>query len=89
MLFIIVIMFFSIIFAEKFNVMEVIAENSQVRSTLHGIFTPFRDGIIFTFRVVFYGGSRSQGNLTFSDISDLTDYLLDDCGYDSITFKKL
>lgn len=69
--------------------MEVIAENSKDRSTLHGIFSPFRDGIMFTFRVVIYGGSRTQGNLSFSDISDLTDYLLDDCGYESITFKKL
>jgi len=69
--------------------MEVIANNSQVRSTLHGVFTPFRDRIMFTFCVVFYGGSRSQGYLDFSSISELTDYLLDYCGFDSLTFRKI
>ena len=69
--------------------MEVIAKNSKVCSSLHGVFTPLRDGIIFSFRVVFYSGSRYQGSFMFSDISDLTDYLFDDCGFDSLTLKKI
>ena len=70
--------------------MKVIAKNSKVRSTLHGAITAYAGGgIVFTFRIDFYGGSRSQGNLIFSGISELTDYLLEDCGYDSLTFKNI
>ena len=69
--------------------MKVIAKNSKLRSTLHGVLTANAGGgIMFTFRIDFYGGSRSQGNLIFVDISDLTDYLLDDCGSDLVTYKK-
>ena len=74
---------------KKFKVMKVIAKNSKVRSTLHGVLTANAGGgIMFTFRIEFYGGLRAQGNLIFSSISDLTDYLLDDCGYDLLTYKK-
>lgn len=69
--------------------MEVIAKNSKVRSTLHGVITPLRDGIKFTFLIVYYDGARFQDNLIFCDISDLTDFLLDDCGFNTITFKKI
>ena len=73
---------------KKFKVMKVIAKKSKVRSTLHGTLTDYSGGrIVFTFRIYFYGGSRSQGNLIFSGISELTEYLLDDCGYDSLFFK--
>lgn len=70
--------------------MKVIAKNSEVRSTLHGVFTSNAGGgIQFIFRIDYYGGSRSQGNLIFSGISELTEYLLDDCGYDTLTFSKI
>ena len=68
--------------------MEVIAKNSKVRSTLHGVFTPFSKGYKFTYYYS-YGGIRFHDILTFSCISDLTDYLLDYCGYDLLTFKKI
>ena len=82
-------MFFSIIFAEKFNfmVMEIIANSSEVRSTLHGITSVCRDGIKLTFSVLFLVGKRYDGEITFSGLSDLVDYLLHDCGFDSVTFK--
>ena len=69
--------------------MEVIAKNSKVRSNLRGVIITFHGGIRFTFRVDIYGGSRSQGSLLFSDLADLIDYLLDDCGYDTLTFNKI
>lgn len=83
-------MFLFLSLLKNLIVMKVIAKNSKVRSTLNGIISAYAGGgIQFTFRIDFYGGSRSQGNLIFSDLSELTDYLLDDCGYDSLTFRKI
>ena len=69
--------------------MEVIAKNSKVCSTLHGVFTPFRDGIMFTFRINHYDGSRYQFNLKFRDISALTYYLFDVCRFSGIELYEL
>ena len=68
--------------------MKVIAENKKVCSTLHGDISLSPHGILFTFRVLFYSGSRYHGNLTFRDLPEVIDYLLDDCGFDLVTFKN-
>lgn len=72
----------------KYNII-VKAKNSKVRSSLLGVFFPYHDSIMFTYHVEFHGGSRSDGNMIFSDIYHLVDYLMDDCGCDFLYFKKL
>lgn len=68
---------------------KVNAKNSKVSSSLRGVISSCHDGILFTFRAKYSDGSRFQGNVTFSSIDELTDYLVDDCGCDSLSFNKI
>lgn len=69
--------------------MKVIAKNSEVLSTLHGVFTEKAGGgIIFSYGFS-YCGHCFHDEMTFCCITELTDYLFEVCGYDSVTFKKL
>ena len=69
--------------------MKVIAKNSKVRSTLHGVFIAHA-GVDIIFSYVFsYGGICFHDEMTFQGISDLIVYLMKDCGYDSLTFKNI
>ena len=69
--------------------MKVIAKNSKFGSSLNGVVTRSRDGIKFCFRAVFYDESRYEGNLYYDSLSELIDYLVDECGCDILTFKKI
>lgn len=69
--------------------MEIIAKrNLESRNSLHGVSTTSCDGIVFTYRF-YYGGIRFKDTVTFRRISDLIDYLLDVCDYDSVTLRKI
>ena len=73
---------------KNYKVMKVIAKNYQVCSALRGVITPSAGGGITFSYGYSYGGLRFHDSQSFGGISELIVYLLDDCGYDFVTFRK-